>query len=246
MLHFHLPYLGNVLRFLNMIGIPFVQRWSRRSRLEKRARGRPARNRLEVERKILQASTQLLFDQGFAKFSIDAVSRSAGVAKKTVYAMAANREELVGKIVASWTEQLQTSGDHRPGEPRPDPGSLRELLSRIFRIALSKEAVALFRLICADTEGRERLAEIYNRNGVERGVLAVANWLREYQADVQSFDGIRSARMILAALVAEPLRRAAIGLETPWNDSDEEVTARVGECVEFYARILFKELGTAP
>ncbi|MCC2609413.1 TetR/AcrR family transcriptional regulator [Neorhizobium sp. Rsf11] len=214
--------------------------------MEKRARGRPARNRLEVERKILQASTQLLFDQGFAKFSIDAVSRSAGVAKKTVYAMAANREELVGKIVASWTEQLQTSGDHRPGEARPDPGSLRALLSRIYRIALSKEAVALFRLICADKEGRERLAEIYNRNGVERGVLAVATWLREYQADVPSFDVNRSARMILAALVAEPLRRAAIGLETPWNDSDEEVTARVGECVDFYARVLFKELGTAP
>ncbi|KQW34828.1 MULTISPECIES: TetR/AcrR family transcriptional regulator [Ensifer] len=214
--------------------------------MAKRARGRPARNRLEVERSILQASTQLLFDQGFAKFSIDAVSRSAGVAKKTVYAMATNREELVGKIVASWTEQLQTSGDPRPGEARPDPGSLRALLSRIYRIALSKEAVALFRLICADKEGRERLAEIYNRNGVERGVQAVANWLREYQADVPSFDVNRSARMILAALVAEPLRRAAIGLETPWNDTDEEVTARVGEYVDFYAPILFKELGTAP
>lgn len=72
------------------------------------------------------------------------------------------------------------------------------------------------------------------------------NWLREYKADVQSFDVIRFARMLLAALVAEPLRRAAIGLETPWNDSDEEVTARVGECVDFYASILFKELGTAP
>ncbi|WP_376743706.1 TetR/AcrR family transcriptional regulator C-terminal domain-containing protein [Ensifer canadensis] len=123
---------------------------------------------------------------------------------------------------------------------------MRALLSRIYRIALSKEAVALFRLICADKEGRERLAEIYNRNGVERGVQAVANWLREYQADVPSFDVNRSARMILAALVAEPLRRAAIGLETPWNDTDEEVTARVGEYVDFYAPILFKELGTAP
>ncbi|CAN7764528.1 TetR/AcrR family transcriptional regulator [Ensifer sp. NM-2] len=214
--------------------------------MEKRARGRPARNRLEVERNILQASTQLLFDQGFAKFSIDAVSRSAGVAKKTVYAMATNREELVGKIVASWTEQLQTGGDPRPGEARPDPGSLRALLSRIYRIALSKEAVALFRLICADKEGRERLAEIYNRNGVERGVQAVANWLREYEADVPPCDVNRSARMILAALVAEPLRRAAIGLETPWNDTDEEVAAWVGECMDFYAPIMFKELGTAP
>ena len=212
--------------------------------LEKRGRGRPTQDKEEVRRKVLEAAGRVLLEAGFSKFSIDAVSQAAGVAKKTIYSFADSREELVGLIVASWTEQLDASSYGSAGAAGGGDavGALKALLFRIYRIALSRDAVLLFRLISGEEKARALLAETYNRNGIEKGVKALSSWLQHRQAsgEVKRDDPDRQARTILAVLVAEPLRQASIGVAIPFDDADEVVAEHVGNCVNYLAPLIFE------
>ena len=74
--------------------------------MEKRGRGRPAQDRQELKANVIAVATEVLLAGGFVRFNIDAVSKAGGIAKKTIYGLVGNREELVGEIVASWTSSL--------------------------------------------------------------------------------------------------------------------------------------------
>jgi len=60
-----------------------------------RPRGRPARPEHEANDAALAAATWLLLNEGYAATTMEAVARRAGLAKKTLYRFAANREDLV-------------------------------------------------------------------------------------------------------------------------------------------------------
>lgn len=45
-------------------------------------------------------------------------------------------------------------------------------------------------------------------------------------------------RAMLAGLIGEPVRRASLGLEAPYELSDEEIDQRVSECVSLFSPIL--------
>ncbi len=69
-----------------------------------RPRGRPARPDAELRAAALEAATWLLLNEGYAAATLEAVARRAGMAKKTVYRFAANREDLVAQVVRGWTD----------------------------------------------------------------------------------------------------------------------------------------------
>lgn len=182
---------------------------------------------------LVSIATEVLLDGGFARFSIDAVAKAGGMAKKTIYSLVSNREELVGEIVASWTENY--ASDQLEIEPHKTP--IANLLRRIHRVALSREAVSLFRMIVSDPEARMQLGHVYGENGIEQGVRSLALCLKaEHVLEPTKLEMV--ARAMLAWLVGEPLRRAALGMEAPYELSDDEVDRRVAECVELFSPIL--------
>ena len=67
-------------------------------------RGRPSVPEEEVKKQIIGSAMALLFDKGYDATTIEAVASHAGVAKKTVYRFAKNREELLGLSVRNWTD----------------------------------------------------------------------------------------------------------------------------------------------
>ena len=69
-----------------------------------RPRGRPARPEHEANDAALAAATWLLLNEGYAATTMEAVAKRAGLAKKTLYRFAANREDLVALVVRSWTD----------------------------------------------------------------------------------------------------------------------------------------------
>lgn len=201
--------------------------------MEKKARGRPPQDRAVLRAHLIEVASEVLLEGGFARFSIDAVAKAGGLAKKTIYSMVANREELVGEIVASWTECYFA----KPWKDEPSGTALPNLLVQIHRIALSHKAVSLFRMIASDPEARVKLAPVYMGNGVERGVSSLVKCLRlELKREPANLETI--ARAMLAWLIAEPLRRAALGLEAPHELSDVEVQRRVDDCIRLFAPIL--------
>ena len=69
------------------------------------APARPA-GRPEAEQRaaVMAATTWLLLNEGYAATTLEAVARRAGMAKKTVYRYASDREDLVAQVVRGWTD----------------------------------------------------------------------------------------------------------------------------------------------
>ena len=195
---------------------------------EKRPRGRPARPEAEVRHALLQHTMQLLLEQGYEATTMEAVAARAGVAKKTVYRHADNRDALVGLAVRAWGDnfapQLQRDAA-RAAEVLP---LLRDILKSICTQVLSDPAVRLFRLLTGDFPGKPDLLRNYQDNGIERGRALLGQWLarQQRQGFIRTGDAHTMAVLILAMAVAEPLRQHALGLAA--TDIDAHLDAALG------------------
>nr|WP_314628176.1 TetR/AcrR family transcriptional regulator [uncultured Janthinobacterium sp.] len=182
-----------------------------------RARGRPARPPEEAREAAVQAATWLLLHEGYAATTMEAVARHAGMAKKSLYQFAANREELVALVVRGWTDAFLPAMAHdaaAPGEVLP---LLKEILQAMAARVLTADAVGLFRLLCTDFPARADLLAVYQRNGIERGTALLAGWLERQAArgHVSPGNAAEVAGLLLAMVIAEPLRQMALGLLAP-------------------------------
>jgi AcrR family transcriptional regulator len=113
---------------------------------------RPGRPRsAEADRAILDATLELLYDEGYAGMSMEAVAEAAGVGKTTVYRRYRDKADLVTAAIASMPglNELPESGDTR--------ADLLELLRRILR---SKERVQSMRLLGTLWAEEERNPEL--------------------------------------------------------------------------------------
>ena len=182
-----------------------------------RGRGRPARPPEEARLAAVQAATWLLLHEGYAATTMEAVARHAGMAKKSLYQYAANREELVALVVRGWTDAFLPAMAHdaaAPGEVLP---LLKEILQTMAARVLTADAVGLFRLLCTEFPARADLLAVYQRNGIERGTALLAEWLQRQaaQGHVVLGDASETAGLLLAMVIAEPLRQMALGLLAP-------------------------------
>ena len=182
-----------------------------------RGRGRPARPPEEAREAAVQAATWLLLNEGYAATTMEAVARHAGMAKKSLYQYAANREELVALVVRGWTDAFLPAMAHDAavaGEVLP---LLKEILQTMAARVLTADAVGLFRLLCTEFPARADLLAVYQRNGIERGTALLAEWLQRQAARSHLVlqDGAELAGLLLAMVIAEPLRQMALGLLVP-------------------------------
>ncbi|MGK5011840.1 TetR/AcrR family transcriptional regulator [Janthinobacterium sp. MDB2-8] len=188
-----------------------------------RGRGRPARPPEEARVAAVQAATWLLLHEGYAATTMEAVARHAGMAKKSLYQYAANREDLVALVVRGWTDAFLPAMAHdaaAPGEVLP---LLKEILQAMAARVLTTDAVGLFRLLCTEFPARADLLAVYQRNGIERGTALLAEWLGRQAArghlrlqdGRDGHDGYELAGLLLAMVIAEPLRQMALGLLAP-------------------------------
>jgi AcrR family transcriptional regulator len=92
--------------------------------------GRPRSER--AHQSILQATMELLLEQGFAEMSVEGVASRAGVGKATIYRRWPSKAELVAEAIGSFSHK-----DLRP----VDTGSVRDDLAELGRQAFhTKEA----------------------------------------------------------------------------------------------------------
>lgn len=196
-------------------------------------RGRPSVPEEEVKKQIIGSATALLFDKGYDATTIEAVASHAGVAKKTVYRFAKNREELLGLSVRNWTDNYAPLLQSDPTDKNDVLPVLRKLLAAICGQALSVTAVKMFRLLNTEFPGKDDLLKKYNENGIARGQQLLTEWITRQQKQglLPMLPADTSAKVILAMCVAEPLRQAAIGLIDPVEKTDIE--AHLDSCMPF-------------
>lgn len=184
---------------------------------QQRGRGRPAVPTLVLRDKIISAALHLALVDGFSVMTMEAVAKQAGVAKKTLYRFAANRQDLMGLIVANWTDTVLPAFEHDAANRDDAIGNLEDILVAICERVLTVEAVGLFRLLVENLSARDELLAIYGRNGIERSRDLLADWLARHRARgvIGLSDPDIAADLILSMVVAEPLRRIATGISPP-------------------------------
>jgi AcrR family transcriptional regulator len=194
-----------------------------------RSRGRPATPESDLRAALVEATLTLLLKGGYATATVDAVAKQAGVAKKTLYRFAANRDELVAQAVRSWTDAFQPAFELDADSSDALGEMLEQGLQAIASQVLSAPAVGMFRLLQHEFVGRDALLAAYQDNGIVRGRATLANWLQRQQqlGWLRAQDVAQTSDLLLAMTMAEPLRQMALGLLDPGSDIRERIAAAV-------------------
>lgn len=139
----------------------------RRSNTRKaRHGGRPSRAAaLQLNDRILEVASGLFLTEGYGSTSIEAVAQSAGISKRTFYHRFDDKAALFAAVVHRIIQQIRPP----PEVPLLEGASLQEVLRRlaglILRAALSPQAIALHRLVTAESVRFPNLARAVHDEG---------------------------------------------------------------------------------
>lgn len=191
--------------------------------------GRPCRNASALlGDRILDVATELFLDLGYGATSIEQIAKRARVSKRTLYHRYPDKAALFAAVVRRIIDRL------RP----PDVaglyigGSLEEILGRlaqaIFQVALNPQALALHRVILAES-GRfpELAAVVADRSGGREAVESISALLqRDATHKRLSLDASHfAARQFLQMVIAWPQRRA-LGMGEPMTPAELDAWTR--------------------
>jgi len=180
--------------------------------------GRPSREASEqLGELILDVATALFLAHGFGATSIEAVAEGARISKRTFYHRFADKPALFAAVVQRIVLRLRPAA----GTALIEGADLRAVLERlaafILRASLSPQAVALHRLMVAESARFPELAEVLAREGSMQEAITLIAGLLERDAKAGRLtldDPVFAAQHFLQMVIALPQRRA-VGLGAP-------------------------------
>jgi TetR/AcrR family transcriptional regulator, mexJK operon transcriptional repressor len=173
--------------------------------------GRPSRiAAVELRDRILEVATELFLTEGYGSTSIEAVAGRAGVSKRTFYHRFDDKAALFAAVVHRIIEQIRPP----PGVPLLEGATLQEILRRlaglILRAALSPQAIALHRLVNAESVRFPNLARaVYDEGWAQEATALIGDLLSRELGDPGLSVERRgfAAAQFLHMVVALPQRR---------------------------------------
>jgi len=193
--------------------------------------GRPLRaEALLLRERILEAATQLFLATGYGSTSIEAVAARAGVSKRTLYDRFADKSTLFAAVVHRIITQIRPPAD----VPLLAGTTLEEILRRLAQLilnaALAAPALALHRLVSAESARFPELVRAVASDGSTReGTALIADLLARSLADAKLDAATRmfAAEQFIHLVVTVPQRRA-MGFGAPMSAAELEAwTVRV-------------------
>lgn len=185
-----------------------------------RSGGRPtALAAAALETAILDHATAAFLAEGYAATTIEAIARACRVAKRTIYARWSGKPELfravLEQLIAKW---MSTSGEWADGETLE--ATLKTAADDILAVALTPEAIALHRLIIAESGRFPELPHLLQQTGAGEGNARIAALLDRAVArgDLPPQDTAVAAEQFLNLLLVGPQRRA-LGLGRPFSQN---------------------------
>lgn len=204
---------------------------------DRRDRGRPqARPDDETLRIIHDAARHAFAGAGYAATSMDAVARGAGISTKTLYRLVPNKAALFEGVVSDRLERFLASVDLRVNAHDDIEDALRAALLVCTELALDEEVVAMHRMVMQETGKFGDIAGTFYRNGIQRTVATLADWLRAQQQRgvIALDDADEAAGMLIGMVVSAPQRATIFGGEP--LPSRAQIEARVRTCAALFLR----------
>ena len=190
--------------------------------------GRPSRQQAaRLGERIVDAATHLFLSHGYGATSIEAVARRARISKRTFYHRFDDKPALFVAVVHRIIDRLRS-----PADVESLVGDLPEVLQRlarfILRAALLPQAIALNRMLVAESARFPKLAAVVTERGVtEEAIRVIAGILdREIRAGNLALDNPTfAAQQFLYMIIALPQRRA-MGFGAPMTSAELDAWAR--------------------
>jgi TetR/AcrR family transcriptional repressor of mexJK operon len=176
----------------------------------RRSGGRPtAVAAAMLETTILDAATTAFLADGYAATTIEAIAKACAVAKRTIYARWSGKPALfravLERLMARWL-----SGSGHWAEVDDLEAALTDAAARILEVALTPEAIALNRLLIAESARFPELPLMLHQAGASEGTTRIAAMLDHAVArgTLPAQDTQFAAEQFLHLLLTGPQRRA--------------------------------------
>jgi TetR/AcrR family transcriptional regulator, mexJK operon transcriptional repressor len=186
---------------------------------------------------VIEAAGDLFIAQGYGAVSMDAIARAAGVSKATLYAHFASKDALFATIINQACQRHMVITGLLP-EPCGDLATaLTALGQQLLRFLLDPGALAIHRVVVAESVRFPELGRAFYENGPEVFRRTFAAWL---DAQVVSGrlavpDALMAADQFVGMLRTPGVfLRASLGLPPP--PSDAEIDATVAAAVRTFLR----------
>ena len=190
--------------------------------------GRPSRaDALRLRQRILEVATELFLAEGYGSTSIEAVAARAGISKRTLYHRFDDKSALFAAVVHEIIAQIRPPA----GVPLIEGTTLHEVLRRlggmILRAALSPKALALHRLMMAESARFPELVRAVHGDGSTREATTLisgllARDLRDSKLNAES--RAFAAEQFIFMIVSQPQRRA-MGYGAPMTSAELDAWA---------------------
>ena len=163
---------------------------------------------------ILDAATRVFIENGYGAATIDLVVSRAGASKATIYSFFGGKDGLFSAIIEERTERVLAALPHVGIGHVDVRTTLTEIGRRYMSVAMSPDAIGLYRLILAEGVRFPELARTFYRIGPERVAERVASLLRAWRRNrlIAVDDPSLAAVQFLDAVRGELHLRAVAGL----------------------------------
>jgi TetR/AcrR family transcriptional repressor of mexJK operon len=165
---------------------------------------------LQLGDRILEAATELFLTEGYGTTSIEAVAERAGISKRTFYHRFDDKAALFAAVVHRIIEQIRPP----PGVALLEGATLQQILRRfaglMLRAALLPQAIALHRLVTAESLRFPNLARAVYSEGWGQATALIADLLSRELPDLGLDAELRgfAALQFLYMVVTVPQRRS--------------------------------------
>ncbi len=185
---------------------------------------------------LLDVATTVFLEKGFDAASTAVIAERANASKATFYKRFPNKKSLFLAVMERHTEKVF----HQLGE-FPVGGALETSLlgfgKRFLSIVLSKEHVALVRLMSAEVGRQQDLAEHFYQNGAKRAEILLEHYLVEQirAGRLQGAEPGTMARHFTSLITGSPIRWVVLGFD-PNPLSAGGVETHLKDCLQLFLR----------
>jgi AcrR family transcriptional regulator len=204
---------------------------------ERRCRGRPQiRSDDETRQLIYEAARHEFAGSGYAATSMETVARRAGVSTKTLYRLIPNKAALFDGMVSERLDRFLSAVDLRTAEQQDLETALCAALMACADLALDEEVIGLQRMVLQEAGKFSDLAGVFYKNGIQRTLAALADWLRRQQKrGLIALDDVDEAAGMLLGMVTSAPRRATMFGRVPLPPR-AQIELRVRNCAALFLR----------
>ncbi|MGC2279062.1 MAG: TetR/AcrR family transcriptional regulator [Candidatus Acidiferrales bacterium] len=211
----------------------------RKRKTRARARPRAIRTRLDDERlgELLDVAAEEFIREGFSAASTNEIARRANSSKTTFYSRFPTKEKLfLAVIERRMSRKLREAAAGLPEEP-PVAETLRNYAAALIRGVLSKDQLALVRVISMESVNFPELGKRFYELGPKRGEAIMAAYFEKQveKGRLSDDDTQRMAEHFLSLITGGPIRWFMLAFD-PNAPSQSALEKHINAAIEVFMR----------